>query len=458
MFIDNRFRGSIIYYFSSTYLLIFYIIKIMNINKFNILFRNASTSSSRVGSNIEMTPELKKQLESGLSELKQLNQPIGYSRWNEDGWANLRDDKLRERWELLRKFKNSDFSTENSLKMGENNKFNDILTNLFKNKTPSDIKIEDKDIKVLADNLNPVFSDFKQKLNNNLKSTSSLNTNTSINSNSSSDIIQIKDGKLIVDIEQTNEIMNKTIKLLLDTNPTNLVTGLSIGVGGGLLYRAVVMSYSKTLDSLLSNANTINMSDNSKKELIQILSDNKSKFNKSGGVLITIALYTMIQVFANKNPITFSMSSGNSSNNLDKMNINSFFSLIFKNKIPKWLQYIIVFIFCIINGYIFIKYINPYISNYISLLWIRKIVIFVIFLNILYYLYNVYFLINVSDSDLKIIDLLPKKIKNHINWLKNIKNSSVAKIYIQLYLTNAIYMFILLLIFMFITSLLGLSK
>ena len=382
----------------------------MNINKFNILFRNASTSSSRVGSNIEMTPELKKQLESGLSELKQLNQPIGYSRWNEDGWANLRDDKLRERWELLRKFKNSEISTENSLKMGENNKFNDILTNLFKNKTPSDIKIEDKDIKVLADNLNPVFSDFKQKLNNNLKSTSSLNTNTSINSNSS-DIIQIKDGKLIVDIEQTNEIMNKTIKLLLDTNPTNLVTGLSIGVGGGLLYRAVVMSYSKTLDSLLSNAN--------------------------------------------KNPITFSMSSGNSSNNLDKMNINSFFSLIFKNKIPKWLQYIIVFIFCIINGYIFIKYINPYISNYISLLWIRKIVIFVIFLNILYYLYNVYFLINVSDSDLKIIDLLPKKIKNHINWLKNIKNSSVAKIYIQLYLTNAIYMFILLLIFMFITSLLG---
>ena len=133
---------------------------------------------------------------------------------------------------------------------------------------------------------------------------------------------------------------------------------------------------------------------------------------------------------------------------------NSLFSLIFKNKLPKWIQYIIVFIFCIIIGYIFIKYINSFISTYINIKWIKLIAIFVVFITILHYLYSVYILINVSEKDILNIDFLPKKFQNHINWLKNIKNSTEAKFYIQLYLINAIYMSVLLLLFIFITSLL----
>jgi hypothetical protein len=100
------------------------------------------------------------------------------------------------------------------------------------------------------------------------------------------------------------------------------------------------------------------------KKLIKSIINNKSIFifNKSGGVMVTLYLYLIIQALSNKNPITFSIGNEKSSNNLDKTNINSFFSLFFKNKMPKWLKYILILILCLINGYIFIKYINPYIQ------------------------------------------------------------------------------------------------
>ena len=422
---------------------------------------------SSLESKTKLTTQLSEQLKSGLDELKQSSMPGSKIRWNDDGWCNLRDDKLLEKWELLRKVKSREVSSTNSIELAENNTFNNILTKLFNTKSPSEIKVEDKEIKLLADNLNPIFSNFKEQINNNnlnttknLSSTESLNNNTIINS----DIIQIKDGKLIIDIDQTNEIVSKTIKLILDNRRrhTTLIGGLSIGIGGGLLYRAVINSYSKTLESIIKNAKIENMSNNFREEFIKNITANKSTFNKSGGVLITIALYVMIQAFSSKHPFTFAIDGDNSSKNLEKMNSNSMnnsiFSLIFKNKLPPeaWLQYIIILIICLINVYIFIYYINPFISTFINIKLIKIIVIFIIFITILYYLYSVYFLINVSDKNIftQKIDFLPKKYQNHINWLKNIKNSSVAKFYIQLYLTNAIYMFILLLLFIFITSLL----
>lgn len=421
----------------------------LKVLKFKILYRNVSNSVVSSGvKDISLTPELKSELENGLKELKEISKlqkldSFSKNEWNQDGWVNLKNDKLLEKWELLRKLQKSECS-QSSIILDNNS--HTILSKILNLKSPSEIILQDKEMSSLVENLNPIFAKYKKSLG---KSESS---NIFVNN----DIFQIKDGKLIIDINQTNEIVNKSIELLNNLNNFPLIGGLSIGIGGGLLYRAVVNSYSNSLDSIIKNAEFESMSEQNKLDLLNSIKSNKSIFNKSGGVLITIALYTIIQAFSNKHPINIEFGDKKSSSNLDIQSINSFFFLIFKNKIPKWLQYIVVIIFFIISGYIFIKYINPYIIIYINFNMVRKFTIFVIFTIILFYLYSVYILIDVSKKGeyLTFIKILPKKLKNHINWLMEIKNSSAVKFYIQLYLTNAIYMFILLLLFTFITSLL----
>jgi hypothetical protein len=200
-----------------------------------------------------------------------------------------------------------------------------ILSKILNFKSPSEIKLQDKEMSSLVENLNPIFAKYKKSLG---KSESS---NIFVNN----DIFQIKDGKLIIDINQTNDIVNKSIELLNNLNNVPLIGSLSIGIGGGLLYRAVVNSYSNSLDSIIKNAQFENMSEQSQLDLLNSIKSNKSIFNKSGGVLITIALYTIIQAFSNKHPINIEFGGKNSSSNLDTQSFNSFFFFIFKNKIPK---------------------------------------------------------------------------------------------------------------------------
>jgi hypothetical protein len=69
----------------------------------NIFYRNVSNNVISSGvKNISLTPELKSELENGLKELKEISKlqkldSFSKNEWNQDGWVNIKNDKLLEK-------------------------------------------------------------------------------------------------------------------------------------------------------------------------------------------------------------------------------------------------------------------------------------------------------------------------------------------------------------------------
>jgi hypothetical protein len=421
--------------------------------------QNTNTQNTSV----QNSSQLYDQLKSGLDELKKTSFPGKEIRWHDDGWKNLRDAKLDQRWEELRKAcatqKNNEIN--NKFISSEDKNFSSILNSIFNREKISDVKVNDSEMKVLANNLNPIFNQYRDKMlgekNSNLfdiiknKSSSSFRTSSSSTDISTNKkIFEIIDGKMIIDIEETNFLIQKTIKSLIENKDRISVSveNISIGIGAGLLYKTVVAAYKNSLDSLTTEDKLKGWSEEQKKSYLESLTKNKSMFNNSGAVIITVILYVLANMVKTNNTFGFKVETSQSEEGFNKKLL---FPILFKNKLPKWFKIIIIIIIFLIISYIVIY------KNYTTLGTIFILKLFTILwpsLLILYYLLSLSILINNlnknnNDKNIKIPKYYPPQIKNHIKKLMLIDNISVSIAYMRLYVISAIYMFFILMIVVF---------
>jgi hypothetical protein len=175
------------------------------------------------------------------------------------------------------------------------------------------------------------------------------------------------------------------------------------------------------------------------------LSKNKSYFNRWGALFLTVSLYGIIHTISSKHPLTTSIEI-----KPPKSEQAGLFSMLtLNNKWPKWLKFIIFIIIYLFIGYIII-FVYPNIIKFIKLLSILGICLF-----ILYNLLNVLIIIicNNKKHDIKISKYYPKFIKSHLIYLMSIRNIEGVNLFIEIYLKNAIFSLILLILFIFINTL-----
>lgn len=313
---------------------------------------------------------------------------------------------------------------------------NHILINVFKKEhynEDNEDKFQESDINVLHNHVNPIFNDYRSKLN--LSSSSSENIKKDI-------FIFDKDkGQITIDVEESKNLLDNFVSIV-EKNKDNInlmVEEISIGIEAGLLYKTIITS----LDSTLKEEHVKSLNSSDKKELLESIARNKAVFNKSGGVFITIILFTIIQSIRSAHPISMKVGLSSPSNTGgEHIEKSLLFSILNKNKLSKYIKYIIVLIIFLIFSYVML-----FKMSFFKLKLIKLFLIIGISLLVVYYLKLVSILVNnlnKKDKDTNIPRYYPSKLKNQIQFLINIDDINKSKAYIQIYLISAIHMFYLL--------------
>jgi len=231
------------------------------------------------------------------------------------------------------------------------------------------------------------------------------------------------------------------------------IDNLSIGLGAGLLYKAVISPYTKSLDSTINTDFLKSINDSDKLKYLEVLNNKNSSFNKGRGVIIVLSLYTMIHIIRSNLPIAMkvaiSSSSVTSSNPLSEdINKSLLFPLLKNKKFSKLIKILIILILFSMFSYIML-----YKLSFFS---IKLIKLFVLLGNSLLVIYNlniVFILIkknlNNNNKDMNVPKYYPSKLKKHILFLININDINLSKAYMHLYMITAIHTFYILLIIVF---------
>lgn len=132
-----------------------------------------------------------------------------------------------------------------------------------------------------------------------------------------------------------------------------------------------------------------------------------------------------------------------------------------KIKGPNWFKYLILFLILLIGLYFLIPYFQRpnilFLSRSISVLGVKLVLVLITSIAILYNLISIFILIKYSfmeDNTINIPQFLPNFISNYLIELKRISKYDSINRFIQMYITTTIFLFILLLIFLFVTNIL----
>jgi NADH-ubiquinone oxidoreductase chain 4 len=427
--------------------------------KFNYISRymaNSSTMNNQTNNRLDTSEEMYNALRENLFEIKKHTFPSNHLTWHDDGWKTMIDQKLDKKWDDLRGLylKNINKKEEglNLLDTSDNRDFNNLLKDILNKQKINDININENEANILIDKLNPVFNDYRNKLNQPLLPDNSISKNKIITFDSVNE-------KFIIDLEESKNLISNILEFM-DNNKEKInftVESLSIGLGAGFLYKSIVSAYSKSMDSTTATDNFKSLNESDKKKFLELITNKKSSFNKGTGVVITFLLFGMIQVIRSNYPIAMkvgisSLSDTPSNPSSEDIKKSLLFPLLKNKKFSKWIKNLIILILFLMFSYIML-----YKVSFFSFKLIR---LFILLVNSLFVIYNlniVFILIknlNNNNKDMNVPKYYPSYLKKHILFLMNINDINLSKLYMHIYVINAIYSFYLLLLTVFINIIL----
>ena len=404
---------------------------------------------------IRLTSQQANELRDCLDEIKSLHMPGNKIIWHEDGWNRMKDAKLDERWDDMRKgilkFSNIDsVSIENK----SSNNLNSIFNNIFKKDKFSDVEFKNNDVLELAQKFNPVFDLFKKEYQKDLidvnNESKELDLKNKVLENYlTKDIISF-DGKIIyIDIEQSAYLLKSSAKLILE-NKDLIFTLNNAGalLGLGLLYKSVANTFKLTTTDLEKTLKDKGINKDS--NLVDNIIKGQKVFNNTGAIWVTISLFVITNLLLNNKPLAMRVGLETSSDNVSQKFLptmllnNKIINKInngFKNKLFNCIKVIIIFIMLLVYSFW-----NKFI---IAKFMIIKIV-GLIFLSLFALLYLSYVLILIKNFNIKINEdeiklpwYYPNKLKKHIKHLMLIDDKELSLIYMELYLKKGLFLFIL---------------
>ena len=319
------------------------------------------------------------------------------------------------------------------------NKSDNIFSESFSN-----INMNTQQFKYLADNINPVFNLINNKINNTLEKNKELIMNK--------EYIRWNNGELTININNVSELAVNAGNWIYENRDKLKDSSIILGIGvtGGFLYSQVIKAHGKSVDSIVNLDVFKNLSSEHKTEIIELITKNKTSFNKTGGLLVAITLWVVIRTISPYLPLEKSISFNSEEKGLSEIQ-NILFPIIKKNKNYKWLKILFIIFNLIIFWLLFFKFnINHYIFfksiKILTILWLISLT--------LYNLLSALIIINCNNKnkEISIFKFYPKFLKNRLNYLMKIRHYEKVNLFIWLFLNTSLYSFILLLIVILIFS------